>query len=562
LKTPFRYFFLGLISLLVACDKPVLLSPDAQLPNGAIYQGDIQSGKFHGSGKLVYPVGAYYEGEFKEGLFHGQGSYVYPAGERYDGQFENGVYQGQGIFVDSAENVYEGYFVNGRYHGQGTHKLKSGPLYEGEFKNGKYHGQGKYTQGEYEYSGDFVDGVLSGRGRYKAYDGSVYQGEIENWVASGQGVKTKEDGSVITGAFVNGYAEGDGKIVSADGSVYVGAISYGVAEGEGSITYADKSIYQGEFSYGRRQGIGTLTTPASGDSPETVVSGKWRADKLVHDFSSGQIEHSQAEIALQNHQRLLSRAHAGLAEQSDDKTDVYFLGVAGDGSQSVFKREIEFIQPLIEERYASRGKTISLINHHDTAAQYPMATSLSISSSIKAIGNVMDKQNDILFIYLTSHGSKKHNFHLNHDSISLPGLSADTLGDMLEVSKIKWKIIVVSACYSGGFISALENETTMVITAADATSTSFGCSEESEMTYFGKAFFKETLSKDADISLVDAFEKAKDLVSEWENEEDISESRPQIFAPKLIVDKLRSLNNESKKTVKSDVSLDDSNDGY
>ncbi len=274
-----------------------------------------------------------------------------------------------------------------------------------------------------------------------------------------------------------------------------------------------------------------------------VLSGKWRDDKLVHDFASGEAEHAQAEIALFNHQRLLGQAHAELAEQSNEKTDVYFLGVAGDGSQSVFRREIEFITPLIESRYASIGKTISLINHHDTAAQYPMATSLSISSSIDAIASVMDKQNDILFVYLTSHGSKEHELYLNHDSIKLPPLSAETLGNVLKSSKIKWKVIVVSACYAGGFIPALKDDTTLIITAADAKSTSFGCSEESEMTYFGKALFKETLSANPEISLVDAFENAKDLVRVWEEDEELSESSPQISAPKAIIDKLQSLRN-------------------
>lgn len=543
MKITIQYFAIALTSLLMACTKPILISPDAQLPDGSLYQGDIHAGKFHGDGKLVYQDGSYYEGGFKAGLFHGQGTLVYQSGEHYEGQFENGVFAGVGKFVDAEENIYEGEFVNGRFEGQGKHTLKSGAIYEGTFHDGKYHGTGKYVKDDYEFSGDFVDGVLTGHGRYKSYDGSTYEGEVKDWQANGKGVKTKEDGSVVTGNFASGFVEGDGKIVGTDGAIYNGGMSYGEPEGDGTMTYPDKSVYEGEFSYGRRQGIGTLTTPAFGDKPETVVSGKWRNDKLVHDFASGQVEHAQAEIALENHQRLLGQVHAELAEQSNNQTDVYFLGVAGDGSQSVFKREIEFIQPLIEERYASSGKTISLVNHHDTAAQHPMATNLSISSSIEAIGSVMDKQNDILFVYLTSHGSKKHDFYLNHDSMSLPDLSAERLGEILTASKIKWKVIVVSACYSGGFISALEDETTMVITAADATSTSFGCSEESEMTYFGKALFKETLASNPDISLVGAFEKAKLLIREWEKNEELDESNPQISAPKLIRDKLLSLRN-------------------
>ena len=110
---------------------------------------------------------------------------------------------------------------------------------------------------------------------------------------------------------------------------------------------------------------------------------------------------------------------------------------------------------------------------------------------------------------------------------------------MLQKSKIKWKVIFVSACYSGGFIPDLESATTMVITAADSESTSFGCSEESEMTYFGKALFKEVLSTNRDISLVAAVKRAKKIIKEWEEEEDLSASNPSISAPKAIVRKLR-----------------------
>jgi len=46
---------------------------------------------------------------------------------------------------------------------------------------------------------------------------------------------------------------------------------------------------------------------------------------------------------------------------------------------------------------------------------------------------------------------------------------------MLVDSNIKWKVLVVSACYSGGFVEPLKDANTVVITAADDKSSSFGC---------------------------------------------------------------------------------------
>lgn len=97
---------------------------------------------------------------------------------------------------------------------------------------------------------------------------------------------------------------------------------------------------------------------------------------------------------------------------------------------------------------------------------------------------------------------------------------------------------MVSACYAGGFISELEDDYTLIMTAADAESTSFGCSDESEMTYFGKAFFSEVFSKVKDIELTKAFAKAKELVLKWEDEQELDASNPMISAPNAIVEKM------------------------
>jgi hypothetical protein len=52
------------------------------------------------------------------------------------------------------------------------------------------------------------------------------------------------------------------------------------------------------------------------------------------------------------------------------------------------------------------------------------------------------------------------------------------------------KVIVVSACYSGGFIDPLQDDRALVITASRPDRRSFGCADESYFTYFGRAFSK------------------------------------------------------------------------
>ena len=93
---------------------------------------------------------------------------------------------------------------------------------------------------------------------------------------------------------------------------------------------------------------------------------------------------------------------------------------------------------------------------------------------------------------------------------------------------------MVSACYSGGFIDALHDERTLVITAARRDRRSFGCADENDFTHFGRAFFKESLPKAG--SFQDAFRRADALIGEWERKEVPEDERslPQLSTSSAI----------------------------
>jgi hypothetical protein len=76
----------------------------------------------------------------------------------------------------------------------------------------------------------------------------------------------------------------------------------------------------------------------------------------------------------------------------------------------------------------------------------------------------------------------------------------------------------------------------LVITAAEADKTSFGCSDRARMTYFGEAFFKDSLLQST--SFVDTFYRARDIIRGREAKAGFVYSNPQIFKPKAIVEKL------------------------
>jgi len=90
-----------------------------------------------------------------------------------------------------------------------------------------------------------------------------------------------------------------------------------------------------------------------------------------------------------------------------------------------------------------------------------------------------------------------------------------------------------------GFVDALRDENTLVITASAPDKNSFGCSNEAEWTYFGKAYFDEALRHT--YSFVKAFELAKPVIADRERKEDFTPSEPQMALGRAIEPKLAQL---------------------
>jgi hypothetical protein len=226
---------------------------------------------------------------------------------------------------------------------------------------------------------------------------------------------------------------------------------------------------------------------------------------------------ANVETALYAQQRLLEQSLAALTPQDPGRIDLYLLAVAGDGTQEVFRREVEFVRDQFAERFRTRGRSVVLVNSRSTVESLPMATVTSVGAALKAIAARMDPAQDILFLFITSHGSEAHELSLSLDGMGLPALSAAKLGELLAEAGIRWKVVVISACYGGGFADALGDAGTLFIAAARRDRRSFGCADENEFTYFGRAFFKESLPQSG--SFEQAFRRAEALVREWELEE-------------------------------------------
>lgn len=535
--------------------------PVATLPDGGVYAGDLVNGTFAGEGRMRWPDGSTYEGSFKDGMFHGQGRYLFADGGSYEGDFTDGAMTGAGTFIYSEDGKYVGAVVNGhangkgtlytngdkyegdfkddKYHGSGVFTQENGDVYTGEFKDGFFHGKGEYVTADSRvYSGEFVKGSFSGRGSYKDEEGSHYEGEFEDWTFHGEGRLKDENGDYYIGTFNDGALYGEGEFIGHDGEHYQGEFEYSVYNGRGRFKSEAGDIYEGEFRYGQYHGAGTLTYAKPLDNMKEV-KGTWRNGHLVNSEDKSLLVNPAelTEITLYNQNELLAGSWRGLQQNDPDKIDMYFLGISGDGTQAVFRREVLFVKNYFDNNYGTGGKSVVLINARKTVKEIPLATYTSIKKTLPEIVKRMDHENDILFIYMSSHGSSDFEFSLNQSGVDLQNLPAGRLAELLADLPVKWKVIVISACYSGGFIPPLQDDNTLIITAASAERQSFGCSDRAEFTYFGEAFFKEALPESE--SFVAAFDKALEIIHKREEAEEYKHSEPQIHKPAPILQQLQ-----------------------
>jgi hypothetical protein len=298
--------------------------------------------------------------------------------------------------------------------------------------------------------------------------------------------------------------------------------------------------------------IGRLTIPVRGRaiSPVTIVAilvlvpsyfvppePLWEA--APDPDEAAQSRPSFGEDALYAQQDLLRDAEQRLKPERAGVQDLYFVGFAPYASQDVFMKETLSIGSLLEERFGTGGRAITLISHPGVADRYPIATLTSLREALRAVGERINPDEDVVLLHLTSHGSETHDLSVQFYPLALQPIRPEDVRAALDDARIKWRIVVVSACYSGGFIDALKDAHTLVVTASDAQHTSFGCGNAFDFTYFSKAYYDEALRQT--YSFENAYAIAKESVRQRELKEGLQASNPQIFVGQAMHAKLARL---------------------
>jgi hypothetical protein len=266
----------------------------------------------------------------------------------------------------------------------------------------------------------------------------------------------------------------------------------------------------------------------------------WYSDEPTQsDNTYSKLYDFSVEELFYNQYPLVDNALNELAPQRSGVPDLYLVALGGYGLEKVFLNEVEYVRNLFDRRYDTAGRSMVLVNNVDTLDRYPLANRHNLADTLAVVGQIIDPDEDVLFLFMTSHGSKEHKFSVSFGPVPLDDMTPTQVRQALDDAGIRWRVIVVSSCYSGGFIESLRTPQTLIITAAANDRKSFGCGTKSEFTDFGTAYFKHALDKQP--NFIEAFDIAAKWIEEKENREQRTHSMPQRFVGDEIRAKLTQL---------------------
>ena len=225
--------------------------------------------------------------------------------------------------------------------------------------------------------------------------------------------------------------------------------------------------------------------PADGPTPADVLA---RAD------AGTQIERDRSPAAELEEHRKLDRALRALLPQRAGIVDAYVVSIALD-SDPVFGREARAAGDVLQRRYGARGRTIVLAGTDGSApSALPRGTPATLAIALARIAELMDKSEDALILYTTSHGAP-FGLYYNDGDNGYGAISPNRLAAMLDQLGLSNRLLILSACYSGIFVPRLQSETSAIVTAASSDRTSFGCVADNDWTFFGDAMINHALRK-------------------------------------------------------------------
>lgn len=239
----------------------------------------------------------------------------------------------------------------------------------------------------------------------------------------------------------------------------------------------------------------------------------------------GQAWRLDVETIYYEQPKLIDAAFKRLAPQRPGVVDLYIVGFAGYAYQNVFRNEVGAVSEVLEEKFDARRRSIALVNNMESIGGLPLANLPNLRSVLERLGRTIDPEEDIVFLYMTSHGSEDHYLSTDFGALLPNAISTQDLKQALDDSGIKWRIVFVSACFAGGFVDEIGDERTLVMSSAGRDRETLLGSED-ELSLFDALYFQDALQEDR--SFERAFRTARERVTSLEEYWEMETSQPQI----------------------------------
>jgi hypothetical protein len=198
-----------------------------------------------------------------------------------------------------------------------------------------------------------------------------------------------------------------------------------------------------------------------------------------------------AEEVLIKQPELLYDALNDLEDERPGITDLYFVGFAPYAAEDVFRKDMEVARKLFEERFDTDGRSVVLVNNPRTVLEQPLATVSNLRATLSVVGDMIDPEQDVVMVYLTSHGSRDHRLSVQFPPLELDSLTPDALTQMLDDAGTSGASSS-SRPATPATIDPLRDEHTLIMTAS-AVIALRSVAERERATYFGDALFQHAL---------------------------------------------------------------------
>ena len=236
-------------------------------------------------------------------------------------------------------------------------------------------------------------------------------------------------------------------------------------------------------------------------------------------------ERARDPVAVLEQHRRLAATLGELKPQRPGVVDAYVVVAALD-SDPVFAREARAAAEVLARRYDAAGRTVVLAGPDGRGgAAHPFGSPDALEAALARVAEVMDRREDVLVLYTTSHGAPWGLAYDDGDT-GFGMLGPRWLRAVLGSLGIERRLLLISACYSGVFAPALASARTVIMTAASAERSSFGCQADNDWTFFGDALVNHALRSPQPFAAAAA--GARTQIAAWEKAGRERPSQPQL----------------------------------